>query len=203
LLKIYLARHGATVWNEEGRIQGHSDIELSAEGVRQAERLAERLRGAPLRAVWSSDLRRALRTAEAIAAPHGLSVRATPLLRERMLGEWEGLTQTEIRARGEMPVITANRQDTVGEMPPGSEPIAEVWTRLLRARDDAIRANPEGEIVLVGHGGSLRAILADTIGAGPEGMRRLWLDNASLSLIESEGDRLWVRFVNDTGHLRD
>ncbi|HSV73636.1 MAG TPA: histidine phosphatase family protein [Chthonomonadales bacterium] len=202
MLRIYLVRHGATVWNEEGRIQGHSDIPLSSDGVRQASRLAERLREAPLSAVWSSDLQRALCTAEAIAAPHGLAVRATPLLRERMLGEWEGLTQAQIRARGERPVVTASRQDTVGEMPPGSEPMAEVWSRLLEARRAAVEASPDGEIALVGHGGSLRAILADTLGAGIEGMRRLWLDNASLSLIEHEGDRAWVRFANDTGHLR-
>src|SRR5438445_11535878 len=85
-LRLYLVRHGTTSWNREGRLQGHTDISLAEEGIRQAERIADRLASLTVDAVWSSDLSRASGTADAIAQRHGLDVRTTCLLRESGLG---------------------------------------------------------------------------------------------------------------------
>ena len=75
-MRLYIVRHGVTAWNQEGRIQGHTDTPLSAEGMVQAQRIGARLARLeqPLQAVWSSDLMRARQTAEAVAAPFGLTV---------------------------------------------------------------------------------------------------------------------------------
>jgi len=183
-------------------MQGHTDVPLSEEGLEQARRLAARLAEETIDAVWSSDLARARLTAEAIALPHGLSVRTTPLLREQQLGVWEGMTQEEIIARGDEALLRAYRRDSITHRPPESEPLEEVWERLLGGLAEIRRAHPQGTVVAVGHGGSLRVLLCEALNAPLPSMRRLWLDNASLSLIEYAEDRPRVRLMNDTGHLR-
>jgi len=203
LLRIYLVRHGETDWNRDGRLQGHSDIPLNEAGLAQADRIAARLAAEPIAGVWTSDLRRASQTACAVAAPHRLAPRATQLLRERCAGDWEGLTQAEIRSRGETPTLTANTQDTVHHGPPNAEPMDAVWDRLVGALHEVRQARAEGTVCIVGHGGSLRVLICDVLGAGIDSMRRIWLDNGSLSLIEyDDSGRRWVRLVNDTTHLR-
>lgn len=199
---LYLVRHGVTAWNREGRFQGHTDVPLSEAGIEQACRLADRLAHVPVDAVWSSDMARARETAEIIAARHGLDVTVTPLLRETMLGDWEGLTEADILARGDSELLASYRRDSTTHRPPGGETLQAVWDRLLRVRDSACGSCLEGTVVVVGHGGSLRAILCSAIDAPIESMRRVALDNASVSLVEYSGDRTWLRLLNDTGHLR-
>ncbi len=201
ILRIYLVRHGITSWNVEQRLQGHTDIPLTEEGILQAKHIADRLSVLALEAVWSSDLVRAYATADAIARRHGLYVNKTPLLRESGLGDWEGLTEAEIMQRGERDLWLAYRRDSTAHRPPGGEPYQAVWDRLMEVRDRIVAAHPRGNVVIVGHGGSMRSLLTDALGAGIPGIRRLSLDNASLSLIERTADWTIVRFVNDTGHL--
>lgn len=201
MLRLFIVRHGITVWNSQSRMQGHTDVPLCEEGIRQARALAQRLAGIRLDAVWSSDLQRARVTAELIAEPHGLPVRVTDRLREQMLGEWEGLTAEEIVARGDEERLLAYRRDSLANRPPGAEPLQAVWER-LGAAFDAIRAEtPAGHVLVVGHGGCLRAPLCRAMGAPIASMRRIWLDNASLSLIEHGPERSWVRLLNDTSHI--
>jgi broad specificity phosphatase PhoE len=203
LFRVYLVRHGETVWNREGRVQGHTDIPLSAAGVEQARRMARRFADEKIDAVWSSDLERARVTAEAVAEPRGLTIVATPLLRETMLGEWEGLTEVEVVARGDGELWRRWRQEPDVYRPPGSEPLDMVWARMIRAQGEIRAQIREGTVVISGHGGSLRAILCDAIGAPLSSLNRFALENTSISLIEYTERRTWVRFVNDTCHLRD
>ena len=94
---IYLIRHGETPWNAEQRILGATDIGLTPTGLRQAEALSDALSDRPIRAVYSSDLSRALRTADALARPHALEIRARPDLREMNQGFLEGAACFEPR----------------------------------------------------------------------------------------------------------
>jgi alpha-ribazole phosphatase len=87
--RIWLIRHGVTT-APPGAAIGASDPPLSDEGYRQAGRLAEDLAGMPLTRILSSDLKRALATADVIATPHRLAVESTPALREINFGAWEG-----------------------------------------------------------------------------------------------------------------
>lgn len=206
-LRLYLIRHGVTVWNREMRIQGHSDTPLDSEGCAQARRLAARLAASdrPPQAVWSSDLLRARQTAEAVAAPLGLRVQTTPLLRETMLGDWEGLTRADIEARGEAEHLERYRRDPHAHRPPGGETLEAAWERMEQAAHAIRAAHPSGQVAIVGHGGSLRVLICAALGAPITSLRHLWLDNASLSLIEEYGgDRSGLRRVlllNDTSHL--
>ncbi|HZT42376.1 MAG TPA: histidine phosphatase family protein [Chthonomonadaceae bacterium] len=207
VFRLYLVRHGATAWNVELRIQGHTDVPLNAEGCAQARCIAARLASSPLppQAVWSSDLLRARQTAEAIAAPLGLSVQTTPLLRETMLGEWEGLTSAEIEARGEQERLERWRREPHHYRPPGGETLEAAWDRMLEAAALIRAAHPSGAVAVVGHGGTLKVLLCATLGIPVNAPWRFWLDNASLSIIEElgppENPRCRVTLVNDTSHL--
>ena len=96
---LLLARHGETDWNRARRWQGHADRPLTDRGRAQAAALGDRLANIALDAVYSSDLRRARETAEAVALPHGLDVIELPELREVDVGSWEGLTRAEAEAK--------------------------------------------------------------------------------------------------------
>ena len=99
MARLILVRHGDTVAGSRQRYWGRTDVALSDRGLHQAECVAARLAGEPLAAVYASDLIRAARSAEIIAAPHGLPVTACPELREIDFGEIEGLTFVEAEAK--------------------------------------------------------------------------------------------------------
>jgi probable phosphoglycerate mutase len=143
---LLLARHGETDWNREGRWQGWADPPLNATGRAQAQALAEQLRDTPFDAVYSSDLRRAHETAEIVAAPHDVPVVADPGLREIDVGSWSGLTRKEIEQR----------------FPDGTRPDGETRdehaARVLGAVERIARENPGLRILVVTHGGTMRAL---------------------------------------------
>jgi broad specificity phosphatase PhoE len=143
---ILLARHGETDWNRDGRWQGWADPPLNETGRAQARALAEQLRGVPFDAVYSSDLARAHETAEIVAAPHAVPVVADPGLREIDIGSWSGLTRAEIDERF-----------PAGERPDG-ETRDRHAARVLKAVERIARANPGRRILLVTHGGTMRAL---------------------------------------------
>lgn len=156
--KIYLVRHGAIQPPGSGRrYLGQLDVPLAPEGLRQAEVLRERLRPVRLAAVYCSDLRRAVDTAGIIAAPHGLTPRACPELREVGLGAWDGLTFDEVKER--YPEEYAARgADFINFRPPGGESFLDCAHRVLPAVFAALAATP-GDLLLVGHAGVNRILL--------------------------------------------
>jgi broad specificity phosphatase PhoE len=143
---ILLARHGETDWNRTGRYQGWADPPLNETGRAQARTLAELLRATPFTAVYSSDLRRAHETAEIVAAPHGVPVTVEPGLREVDVGEWSGLTRSEVEERF-----------PDGERP-GGETREQHAARVLAAAERIARAHPGQRILLVSHGVTMRAL---------------------------------------------
>jgi broad specificity phosphatase PhoE len=143
---ILLARHGETDWNREGRWQGWADPPLNDTGRKQARALAEELRGTPFDAVYASDLRRARETAEIVAAPHGVPVVVDPELREIDIGAWSGLTRAEIDERFPN-----------GERPDG-ETREQHFARVRAAVLRIARANAGRRVLVVTHGGTVRAI---------------------------------------------
>jgi len=147
---ILLARHGETDWNAEGRVQGHTDRPLNEAGVAQGLALADELSGERLDAVYASDLTRALDTARAVAEPRGLSVIPVPDLRERNFGTWEGLLDTEILQRFPQAKTGPWGDDETQEQ------LAErVMAALFRIAEN----HPDGQVLVVSHGGPLRAAL--------------------------------------------
>jgi broad specificity phosphatase PhoE len=145
---LLLVRHGETDWNADGRLQGQTDRPLSDFGRRQAQQLAEELRGEELEAVYSSDLARARETAEIVGERLGLPVVFDPDLREKDWGTWEGLTTVE-----------RDRVEFVGES------TEEHQERTLRALRRISERHPGAERVLVvTHGGSMRRVQTAALG---------------------------------------
>jgi len=157
--RIFLVRHGATEWNVHKRAQGHADIALTDEGRRQAVHAANELAHVDVDAVYSSDLQRARETARVIAESHGLDVKVDPDFREIDQGEWEGLTVDEIR-RGWPDLWGPARHFSAR---PGGETPQQVRTRALAALERAVAAHPDGTIVIVSHGGTIRWVSAETL----------------------------------------
>jgi broad specificity phosphatase PhoE len=166
---ILLARHGETDWNREGRFQGHADPALNRTGRSQAVDLTVALMAEELAAIYSSPLRRALETAEVIAASHGLAAVAVDALREVDVGSWSGLTRTEVEER--FPVQFARWLD-YGEGWEDGESYEQMGRRAVTALLE-LAATHEGERVLaVTHGGPIRALLAFAAGTSHAEARR-------------------------------
>ncbi|MDI3280540.1 MAG: alpha-ribazole phosphatase [Bacillota bacterium] len=199
---LVLVRHGETAWNKAGRIQGQRDVPLSEEGLRQAALLGQRLSGAPLAAVYSSDLARARRTAEEIAARRALAVEVVPALREMSYGRWEGLTLREVEER--FPEELARyRQDGLHTVLTGGESALQMRERVLAAVEEILRRRAGQVVAVVSHTGPIKMILAQALGLDPAQRWRLAVDNASLSVVEYGPRGPVVRLCNDVGHLRD
>ncbi len=169
---LYLARHGETDWNAEGRWQGQTDVPLNERGREQARAIAERLRGEGLVSIATSDLLRARSTAGIVAAELGLEVNhVDAALRERRFGCFEGLTRVEVAAR--FPDVWARYLADPGPAPPGGESRSDLLGRLLPAViDAATRLAPP--LLVVMHGGAMHALLADQLGAMPRPGSAAW-----------------------------
>lgn len=199
MTRLLLVRHGQTEWNCQQRYQGHSDVPLDTTGEQQALQLAGRLSREPIDAVFSSDLKRAAATARPIAARHRLDVQHTLRLREMNFGAFEGLTYTEVQSTypQDLAAWEANRN----QPPPGGESFARLIDRLsafgAEVRDSCSTQN----VLVVGHGGSLRVLLCLLLGLTPEKHWQFKVDPASWSEIILYDTGAILSRLNDTYHL--
>lgn len=200
-VRLLLVRHGETRANREMRYLGSMDTPLTELGERQAGQVAAALSRLPVRAVYASPLERAARTGERIAAALGIAMTAEPRLREQSFGAWEGLTRDEVLDRG-----AADRELLAGweadpdNAPPGGESLAAVAHRVRRLADDLSRGHPGDWVVLVSHVGPIKALLCIALAAPLSAARRLFLDPATLSVIDWGASPV-VRLVNAHEHL--
>jgi 2,3-bisphosphoglycerate-dependent phosphoglycerate mutase len=198
--RILLVRHGETDWNATGRIQGHNDTPLNAAGCLQAQRAAQRLAREPIRALYSSDLSRAFETATIIGASLGLTVVASPRLRERRYGAWEGLTAAEIQARyPELFAIWRSRSTDFA--PPQGETRNELLTRALAELQLIARRHPNDAVVVVTHGGLCYVLISHILGSVNGNQREFSFGNASIHTLHVTGNQWAVISMNDAAHL--
>jgi len=197
---LILVRHGQTDWNVNGRYMGWMDEDLNQEGVQQAERVAQRLDQWPISAVFSSPLKRAVRTAEIVARPHSVAVEVIEELGEMRLGGWEGMFAGDIAAK--YPELWQTWRTNPGDFRmPGGESLGEVRERAVRAFG-RITDRSEGKMVLaVTHDAVVRVLVAHCLGVVEDIYRRLEVGNASITVMERDGGKPRLRVLNDTGHL--
>ncbi len=202
MTRITFIRHGQTLWNQLRKYQGHSDIPLNSTGIQQARRVAERLSKETLHAVYSSDLSRAVQTAQAIAQKHELSVQTLGGFREMDFGLWEGLTYEEIMEKWSEELTQMYSHPGKGRAPEG-ESFQEVQDRALAALTECVERHPGQNIVIAAHGGPLRAILCKLMGKGLEEIWNIGQDSTAVSRVEYEQGEYRVILINDTGHLAE
>lgn len=198
--EILLIRHGEALGAEEGRYIGVSDPALSARGEQQGRRIAMRLSSVGVQRVVSSDKRRALTTAAIIARAHGLAPEVRSELGELNFGAWEGARFEELLLHdGVRFRLWLAQPWRYG--PPGGESLASLWRRARVLWED-LRAAQEGSVtVVVGHGGSLRALLGIALGVSPKALLSWELIPGSISCLGVTEGRAWLRYVNDACHL--
>lgn len=205
---LYLIRHGESLFNAQRRIQGQSDVALSPLGLRQAAALAAALQSLDIDAIYASPLRRAMQTAEPLAAALHLSVRSDDRLKEINAGEFQGLEWEEIEQR--WPEAAMHwQQQTPDFVIPGGESRRAVAER-GRAALEAIRAAGHRQVVVIAHGGVLAGALRSLLEI-PAELSPFSFYNTAINKItwdrrgpESGGprDRIKIVVVNQTDHLR-
>ena len=156
---LLLIRHGETDWNVEGRWQGQADVALNSRGLLQAEQIANSLCSVKIQAIYSSDLQRALQTAEALARKKELIVQIDPRLREIHQGEWQGLKIEEIETRYAQ-AFQERKQNPLYVAPPGGETALQVQDRVLEALREISLHHVQDTVAVVSHGFSIAVALA-------------------------------------------
>lgn len=201
---LLLIRHGETAWNAEHRIQGSLDIPLSATGIWQAGRLAERLAAECIDAVYASDLARAWLTAEPIAARLGLELRADIRLRERSFGIFEGHTLEEIAARWPAEFAAWRERDPAWAMPAGESGAAFI-ERVNAALHDIACAWAGATVAIVAHGGVLDVAYRTARALAWDAPREHVMANAAINRIAAAAPPLRLAIVEwgDVAHLSD
>lgn len=198
--QIVLIRHGETDWNVEGRIQGHLQIPLNRRGRAQAEALGTHLQGARFDAVYSSDLLRALQTAQAIVRHGGHQIRENERLREWDLGVLAGLRRTQ--AEHDQPKAAKIRRDYLVDEPiPGGESIRQRFERVTGAVSDIAAHHRGGRVLVVSHGGPLGDCYRRATGSGIEARMKIDLFNASINEVDIDGDSWTLKSWAQTEHL--
>jgi broad specificity phosphatase PhoE len=189
-----LWRHGQTTWNVEHRFQGQIDIPLDETGEAQAEYAAKRLATLKPDAMFASDLSRALQTAAPLARLTGLAVTPDKNLRERFGGDWEGLSDEEIRERYPAERVTWN--------PPNGEPTSVVADRVSAALTRIAGTLEAGRLaVVVSHGAALRLGIERLLGLPAQGVSVLGpLANCSWSVLSVQDDH-WRLLEHNAGTL--
>ncbi len=195
-----IVRHGETRWNEEGRLQGVSDIGLSEKGDRQAQMVARRLAGVPIDVAYTSDLTRARDTAQCILENRDLTLNSIPVLRERGYGIFEGLTVEERQQRYPA-MFDASLVNDLDFAPTGGETPRQTIKRMSAFVADLGMRHPDETVLIVGHGGSLRAAIIALMEFPLEANWRFVMANCGLSVIDTYPDNAVMRLYNDTSHL--
>lgn len=200
---LLFCRHGQSEWNAQRRIQGQAPDAggLTAQGRREAQLLGERLRALDVAAIYSSDLLRAMQTAQIVSEAVGLPVQPDLRWREIDLGLWQGLEPEEVDAR--WPTDEIREQD----LPRGEtgETFAAVTQRTLAGIDD-LHARHRGQtVVVICHGGNMRAALLTTPAPanGDSDPRHAPIRNTAVTVFHVDNTGLHASVIADASHLND
>lgn len=202
--RVLLIRHGQSMGNAEGRFGGHTPTPLSARGRLQAQATAQVLAAEGLSAIYSSDLPRAIETAEPLAHATGLKIQPAEDFRERSVGIMEGLTFEEAAAAHPEQYAALIRRD-FDHVLLGGESYRQLLDRAARRLDEAIAEHNGGRIAVFSHTGTICILTLHLMGAlDAPTLRPVWISttNCGITRIELSDDGfVRVRFVNDMRHL--
>ena len=199
--RLIVVRHGETAWNVDTRIQGHLDIPLNATGLWQARQLGDALAGEAISAIYTSDLLRARKTAQAVADATGAALVEEPGLRERAFGSFQGRTFAEVET--EHPEQARRwRQRDPDYAPDGGESLRVLRERVVDTTHRLAARHPGELVLLVTHGGVLDVLYRAATRQDIQAPRTWQLGNAAINrLLWTHGHGLSLVGWADTQHL--
>ena len=195
LIKIYIARHGETTWNEEGRIQGRSDPELSLKGYGQSLALLKQLKDRPLSAIYASTLQRSIHTAKPIADHIGLPIQEEPELDEIAFGILEGknLYHFDQELKMEWNRFKDNR---FAYRIPGAENYADVANRIRPFEERLLRDHEGQEVLIVGHRVVNRLLIGMLMEFPLDRILKIEQTNDCLYLVQRDGEAKIFHYID-------
>jgi broad specificity phosphatase PhoE len=200
-MRLIIVRHGESEWNRIGRYQGQGDAPLSDLGLRQAEALALRLADEPLDAIFTSALQRAAKTAEAIARYHrDTPFEHSPALLEIHHGDWQGLLADEVIERYGEGLREWREHPTRAQMPNG-ESFSNILKRVLDFKEYLCVAYSGRNVLISTHDVVVKILVADALGMNMDRINRIWVTNASISVIEYGEDLPYLVSLSEACHL--
>lgn len=198
--RILFIRHGETVFNIEGKIQGNLDSPLTEVGRRQALAVARRLHHTPPAHIYTSDLGRALVTAQLIAQLTRCPLSTDERLRERNMGIFQGLTFEEIAQR--YPDESGQLKNaSVDYVPSGGESAAQTRQRAWTALNEFADRHAEQEIAIISHGAVIAAVIRHILGMPYEVRRSFKIFNAGINVLTRKNSHWAVETLGDICHL--
>ena len=199
MTEIILVRHGETEWNVNEVFRGRVDIELNETGIKQAELLAEYLSDLKIDAVYSSPLKRALKTAKMIASYHKLDVEIAPGLIDFNYGKWQGLPHREVKDKyKELYAEWINSPDKV-KIPAG-ESLNDVRKRAISVIGYVI-AKYEGTVALISHRVVNKVLICALLGLDNSRFWNIKQDVCGITTFTYENKQFILTKHNDTSYL--
>jgi len=200
MTQIILVRHGKTEWNVEERFRGRIDIELNETGIKQAELLAEYLSDLKIDAIYSSPLKRALKTAEIMAGYHKLDVEIASGLIEFNYGKWQGLLHQEVKDKYKELYAEWTKNPHQVKMPAG-ESLDEVRERAIGVVNNVI-AKYKGTVVLVSHRVVNKVLICALLGLDNSYFWNIRQDTCGITTFTYENRRFILTKHNDISYLK-
>ena len=201
--RIYLIRHGESVGNLHRICLGHTDLDLTELGLRQAEKTAKTLSDVELDAVYSSDLIRAIHTAEPHANRRGLSINTCSDFRELYFGNWENASVLMLKEKFHNEFTIGWRQNFGTFTAPEGESVVEMADRMVRGLKNAAKQHPGKNILVTSHAAAIRALWGKISGHEPISWAEAYPfpTNASYSVLEFDGEKLTPISYSNDSHL--
>jgi len=200
-VRLFLMRHGATKDNLQMRYIGSRDEPLAETGRHQAEQAALAFSQILIDTIIASPRRRTVETAKIVSKACSIGLQLDERLVEGSFGNWEGLTREEVMRRSEEDFRMLQQWESDPECPPpGGESIVSVQKRVVRLADELLSKASGASIILISHVGPIKALLSAVMGIPLQASRRLFLDPASISVVDW-GSHPFVRLVNSHSHM--
>ena len=199
-MQLIIIRHGETLWNKEGLIQGTSDIELSSVGLEQARLLALSLKDQRISAIHASPLKRALKTAEIINEYHRREIQTHPGLMELDQGDFEGVSIKEL-VSSKKDFLSKWMADPACVKMPNGESLSDLQDRAWKVLETIIRQDEDA--LLVAHNFTIATILCRIQKISLAELRSTCVDTASKTIINFKNGEAVIEVQNDRSHLPD
>ena len=202
MTKLYLIRHGQSEWNILSKVQGLKDANLTNIGREQARKLGKRLIDENIDIIFSSDLSRALETAEIISSMINKPVVESKEIQEINFGPWEGLTLAEIQKKYKEEYLIWMKKPDKFKLE-GAETLDNLKNRVMKYVEKVLIENKDKNIAIVSHNATLKIIILNLLGMGNAFYKNISLNNVSLSIIECRQYNNVLTLLNDTSHLKE